>query len=308
MKAGTERFGASDGAELYLYTWLPDFVEPRAVVQIAHGMGETGYRYAHVAEALCEAGYAVYLNDLRGHGYSVPEGRELGDLGPDGWNRCVQDLREVHDTAVCRHPEAKHVLLGHSMGSFLAQQYLIDHGETLDAAVLSGSTKLGAGLLSHLAWGVGRFEQWRLGDRVSSGLLDWLLFGRSSRSVADAKTPFDWLSRDPVEVQKYIDDPLCGQILLPRSIADMFDGARYTALPENVARVPVELPLLIFSGAEDPVHAERQGLESLVADYRAVGISDLKLHFYPDGRHEMFNEINRDEVIRDVVAWLASAL
>ena len=220
MKVSTESFVASDGAELHLYVWLPESVEPRAVVQIVHGMGETGYRYARVAEALCESGYAVYLSDIRGHGHTAPDEASLGDLGPDGWNRCVQDQRELNDALRRRHPQRKAVLLGHSMGSFLAQQYLIDHGTTIDAAILSGSTKLGGGLLPHLAWGIARLEQWRIGDQEGSPLLEWLLFGRSAKSIPDAATPFDWLSRDPEEVQKYIDDPLCGNVLRPRSIVN----------------------------------------------------------------------------------------
>ena len=307
MKVSTESFVASDGAELHLYVWLPESVEPRAVGQIVQGMGETGYRYARVAEALCESGYAVYLSDIRGHGHTAPDEASLGDLGPDGWNRCVQDQRELNDALRRRHPQRKAVLLGHSMGSFLAQQYLIDHGTTIDAAILSGSTKLGGGLLPHLAWGIARLEQWRIGDQEGSPLLEWLLFGRSAKSIPDAATPFDWLSRDPEEVQKYIDDPLCGNVLLPRSIGDMFDGARYVAQPENLAQIPKQLPLLIFSGEDDPVHRECAGLEELAADYRAAGLTDVELRFY-EGRHEMFNEINRAEVIQDLVYWLAAAL
>jgi alpha-beta hydrolase superfamily lysophospholipase len=138
VQSATRTFVASDGTSLHVYEWRPEDAA-RAAVEIAHGMGEHALRYEEVARSLCDAGYAVYAPDLRGHGRTAASDL-LGDLGEDGWNRCVQDLREINDLIAAEHPDVPRILLGHSMGSLLAQQYLCEHGESLSAAVLSGSS------------------------------------------------------------------------------------------------------------------------------------------------------------------------
>jgi len=189
------------------------------------------------------------------------------------------------------------------MGSLLAQQYLIEFGSTVDAAVLSGSTG-DPGPLRRIAGWIARFERLRLGKRGASALLLLLFFGRANKAFEPARTDFDWLSRDRNEVALYVNDPLCGFILTTQSLIDMLDALGRIYLPEALARIPTGLPILIFSGEEDPIHEGGRGLDKLVAAYEGAGLEKVTRRMYERGRHEMFNETNRGEVVADLIAWL----
>ncbi len=302
--APTFTFASSDGLEVFVYRWAGK--TPKAVVQIAHGMGEHAGRYARLAERLVEAGYDVYANDHRGHGRTAATLDELGVFAEtDGWNRLVADCAQLNRLMREENPNLPVVLLGHSMGSAAAQQYLIEHGDTLSAAVLSGSTSFDglAGMLDLV-----RQEACKLGHRGRSELLDTLTFGSFNQAFEPVRTDFDWLSRDPVEVDAYVADERCGFTVAAQVWLEMLEAAQGFSDPRKVARIPTELPLYILSGARDPVHADLVGLESLIERYRAAGMKDLSWKFYPEGRHEMFNETNRDEVTSDLIEWLDSVV
>ena len=287
MREETFVLGCSDGAQVHVRAWLPDRV--RGVVQIAHGAAEHGQRYARVAKALADAGYAVYANDHRGHGRTVRGAAELGRLAEaGGWDRCVADLAELNEHIQGRHVGAGVTLLGHSMGSFLAQQYLVEYGETLTALVLSGSTKLAA------PPGVAPADPVDASDP----------FAVMNAAFAPTRTPFDWLSRDPDEVDRYIADELCGFALSDATFAQMLASVPRSYQPERLARIPVDLPIYLFAGDRDPVNQGLAGLEALIETYRNAGLTKLAWRFYPEGRHEMLNETNRDEVVADLIQWL----
>ena len=303
MRSSSFTFKSEDDLEIFVYCWLPDGSGLRGVVQIAHGMGEHAGRYERVARHLTEAGYAVYANDQRGHGRSSST-EDLGHMADqDGWNTAVRDLHLLNRRIAADHPEVPRVLLGHSMGSLMAQQYLIEHGDSVCAAVLSGSTG-DPGPMRRIGGWLARFERLRLGKRGMSGLLLFLFFGRANKAFEPARTDYDWLSRDRQEVALYIDDPLCGFVLSAQSLVDMLDALGRIYDPEALARVPDELPLLIFSGEEDPIHSGGRGFDKLVAGYEAAGLEKVTRRIYERGRHEMFNETNRDEVLADLIAWL----
>ncbi len=302
MRYERRSFDVSDGCKLALHVWVPEGA-PRAIVQLAHGMGEHAGRYTRAAEALCDGHYAVYANDHRGHGETARSEAELGILGEDGWNRCVQDLRELNDLIARRHPGVPRVLLGHSMGSFLAQQYLVLHGESLAGAVLSGSTG-GFGAQMRVSSWLAGFERRRLGPQGRSAPLSRLLFGRFNRQFAPNRTEFDWLSRDPEEVDRYVADPRCGFMLRVGGLVDMNEGMRFSASPRSLAQIPLDLPIYVFSGARDPVHRGGKGIRALLRGYSRAGLRRVSQRIYPDGRHEMFNETNRGEVLADLRGWL----
>jgi len=170
------RLKVGDGKAIHVYRWLPE-VQPRAVIQIAHGMGEHAARYDWTARQLNAAGYAVYANDHRGHGETADPDR-LGWMGEDGWNRVIADAADLTDHIRATHPEAPVVLLGHSMGAMLSQQYLYRCGAKLDAAVLSGSPGVAGRFQAWLSRTIARFERWRLGADAESALLQKLLRGK----------------------------------------------------------------------------------------------------------------------------------
>jgi alpha-beta hydrolase superfamily lysophospholipase len=286
-----------DGHTILTRAWLPE--TPRAVVQIVHGLAEHSARYARLAEALTQEGYAVYAHDHRGHGPNCLP----ADLGffaeSDGWRKLLDDIDAVAKRIGADHPGLRRAFLGHSMGSFLGQTYIAEHGGELAAAALSGSAGPPPAIL-----GLGRrivaFERWRQGGRGKSPLVQALLFGEQNKPFRPARTPYDWLSRDAAEVDKYVADPLCGFPLTNQLAADLTGALGDLASPRLAALIPKTLPIYVFSGARDPVGAK---IQVLIDVYRAAGL-DVTAKIYPDARHELLNETNREEVTRDFISWL----
>jgi alpha-beta hydrolase superfamily lysophospholipase len=287
-----------DGHAIFTRLWRPQGA-PKAVVQIVHGLAEHSARYGRLAEALTQAGYAAIAHDHRGHGPTCAPA-DLGYFAAnDGWRKLLDDIDAVALRVAIDFPHSRRVLIGHSMGSFLAQTYLAEHGGELAAAVLSGTSGPPPAMLP-LAKRIVAFERWRLGPRGKSPLVQALLFGEQNKPFRPARTPYDWLSRDPLEVDKYVADPLCGFPLTNQLAADLVAALADLASPKAAARIPKTLPIYGFGGARDPGGARLQGLLDV---YRAAGLN-VTAKIYPDARHETLNEVNRDEVTRDLIAWL----
>jgi alpha-beta hydrolase superfamily lysophospholipase len=292
-----------DGGAIFVRRWRPERA-PAAAVQIVHGLAEHSARYERLAGALTGAGYAVYAGDHRGHGpHCAP-----GDLGffaeAEGWRKCLDDLLTINRRIADDLPGAPIVFMGHSLGSIMGQQFIAEHGSDLAGAVLSGSSGAPPAILP-IGRLIARAERWRLGPRGQSALLGKMLFGQFNKPFMPARTDFDWLSRDASEVDKYIADPLCGFLYTVQLTIDMLDAIGPIAAKQTVARVPKALPLYIFSGSRDPVGAN---LQSLIAAYRDAGLTRVTTRLYPDARHEMLNETNRDEVTADLIAWLRNTV
>ena len=308
MRADTFSFKAEDTTELFVYRWLPDEgVARKGVVHIAHGMAEHAARYARFAEALTAAGYAVYGNDHRGHGQTAKGPGDLGAFGSGGFKRAVQDLEQLLVLEKSESPGLPVFLFGHSMGSFLTQAFLIESGAALKGAILSGSSGKPS-LLASAGRLVARLERARLGAGGKSKLLNTVSFDAFNKAFAPNRTGFDWLSRDAAEVDKYVADPLCGFEVTTQLWVDVLDANADNARPDRQARVPAALPVYVFAGSEDPVGEKTASLKQLVGAYQKAGLKDVTHRFYQGGRHEMLNETNRDEVTRDVVAWLDAHL
>lgn len=303
MKTENVILTAADSVELFVYSWLPER-QPVAVVQIAHGLAEHAGRYARLAESLTAAGYAVYANDHRGHGRTAKSSDGLGFFAEqDGWQKCVDDLWQLNRHIAAAHPGVPLVLLGHSMGSTLAEQFMGEHGDALAGVVLSGANGNPTPLAS-VGRGIMRAERLRLGARGRSKLVQSLSFDAFNKQFAPARTAFDWLSRDPAEVDQYVADPLCGFPATVQLWIDLLDGWEAVSNATHRRRVPKALPLYVIAGGRDPVSGNTRQLVSWLADYRAAGFSKLKHLFYPEARHELFNETNRDEVTADLLGWL----
>jgi alpha-beta hydrolase superfamily lysophospholipase len=288
--------------KIFTRVWRPD-TAPKAIVQVVHGLGEHSARYARFAEALVGAGYAVYAHDHRGHGERCPPA-DLGFFAPqDGWGKLLDDIDAVAQRARADLPGLPLVFFGHSMGSFLGQTYIAEHGSQLAAAILSGTSGPPPAILP-IGRRVVAFERWRLGPRGKSPLVQALLLGEQNKPFKPARTPFDWLSRDATEVDKYIADPLCGFPLTNQLATDLVGALADLASPRLAARIPGKLPIYVVSGSADPVGARLSGLLDV---YRAAGL-DVTVKIYKDGRHEMLNETNREEVTRDLIGWLDARL
>jgi alpha-beta hydrolase superfamily lysophospholipase len=305
MRADHFIFTADDWAQLFVYRWLPDDEgDTKAVLHIAHGLAEHAGRYDRVARFMANQGFAVYANDYRGHGRSITTPEDLGHFADaNGWQRLTQDLVQMCTEEKQKHEGLPLILLGHSLGSQIAQQMAYEQGDLFDAIAMSGPNgKLSP--LVHAGKLITRFERFRLGKRGRSQLVEHLSFGEFNKSFAPSRTPFDWLSRDPAEVDKYINDPLCGFIATTQSWVDILDAVTEIAKAENRARVRQDLPLYLFTGHHDPVNDFGAGLETLVAAYRKNSVRSVRFKLYPDARHETFNETNRAEVLNDLLDWL----
>jgi alpha-beta hydrolase superfamily lysophospholipase len=297
-------FAGRDGERIFVYKWCPEGKEPKAIVQIAHGLVETAARYRRLAEALTANGFLVYANDHRGHGQTAPSLEEVGYWGEDGFNASVENLAILTRLIKKENPDLPLFLFGHSMGSFFAQNYLTKYGEGLCGVILSGSNDH-PGPALNLGIAIARRELAKSGPRPPSPKLHQLSFGAYNKGFKPARTAFDWLSRDEEEVDKSINDPYCGGIASVGLYYDLFCGLKETYKKKNRQRIPEDLPVYIFSGAKDPVGRNGKGVRKLVRSYQKLEIKDLTYKIYQDGRHEMLNELNRDRVIKDLLTWLA---
>ncbi|MCF5169150.1 alpha/beta hydrolase [Pseudomonas canadensis] len=305
MNHSTFWLAANDRSRLYVNQWMPDG-PAKAVVMLSHGMAEHSARYARLAEALCGAGYGLYALDQRGHGRTADEGTLGLYAEKDGWNKVVGDLASLNQHIGQQQPGLPIILLGHSMGSYIAQAYLLHHSASLDGAILSGSNFQPVALY-RAARVIARFERLRQGLRGRSALIEFLSFGSFNKAFKPNRTAFDWLSRDPDEVDKYINDPLCGFRCTNQLWIDLLGGLQQISKASNLAQIDPGLPILVMGGECDPV-SEGKRLNSLAEALRDAGCQHLQLAVYPQARHEVFNETNRDAVTADVLAWLDQAL
>ena len=276
-----------DGLELASYTWGADLADPRGVVQIAHGLAEHSGRYARVAHALNDAGYVVSAVDHRGHGSSIAQ--VAGDFGAAGWDGLVDDLVAYGAALKERHPGLPLFLIAHSMGSFAAQSALLDHSEQYAGVVLSGSTAvdvLAASLSEAPADGPAGLEAFNAGF--------------------EHRTGYEWLSRDEAEVDAYVADPLCGFDTPPETMPALFAHVGRVSDPAALQGIRPDLPILIVSGDADPLAGGGPLVELLGSRYREAGVRDVTVRLHAQGRHEVFNETNRAEVIGEVVDWVSA--
>ena len=297
-------FTARDKREIFVHKWSPLRGEIKAVLQIAHGMAEHGKRYEEFAEFLNRHGYLVYANDHRGHGKSADSLEYLGYLGEDqGFKLLVEDMCQLSQIIKMENSYKKIFLLGHSMGSFASQRFIMDYPKQVDGVILSGSNGSQGSVLK-LGILLAKRESRRKGPKEKSKLLNNLSFASYNKKFKPNRTDFDWLSREDKKVDQYIEDPFCGEIFPASFYLEFFKTLSYIEAKENFSKIPLPLPIFIISGDKDPVGRMGRGVESLYQRYLKVGVKDLQKKLYQGARHEVLNEINRQEVMTDIVQWL----
>lgn len=298
-------FQSDDGVNVYVYKWRPDpGTKVKGVVQIAHGMAETAFRYERFADLLTQNGYIVYANDHRGHGKTAGSLENIGYLAEaDGFDWLVKDMNRLTAIIKKEYSDLPVFLFGHSMGSFAAQRYIMLFGRELKGVILSGSNGR-ATLLHNFGFLAAGREVKKNGRKAKSEKMDKLSFGSFNNAFKPNRTESDWLSRDEDEVDKYVKDPYCGGVFSAGFFYDFMKGLKETDKAENIVSIPKRLPIYIFSGDKDPVGGAGKGVRKLYNTYKKAGIQDVTMKLYPGGRHEMLNEINKDEVMKDVIEWL----
>lgn len=297
MAAQSEFLSSSDGTTIATYLWADEApAHPRGVVQIAHGLAEYGLRYDRVAQALSKAGYKVYANDHRGHGKSVASPSDLVNFGRAGFGGLVADTAQFGARIAAENQGLPLFLIAHSMGSIASQEVVLDHSAQYAGLVLTGTTAVDA-FAANLA-------QASTADADAGKPTGLEAFNEGF----EHRTGFEWLSRDQAEVDKYVADPQIRGNLAEETIPALFGSGARLADPKELAGIRSELPILVTSGEADPLAGHGKLVELVGQRYRDAGVKDVTVKVYPDARHEIFNETNRDDVTADVIAWLDAHL
>ena len=288
------------GDKIYYLEWAVN--DPKCALVISHGMAEHPERYDDVAQFLNARGVQVYGINQMGHGHHamIPGHMEKGDF-----DKCVSNLSELVEIA--KQETSKDVfLLGHSMGSFISQLY-IERFHNIKGLILSGSSA--ATSLMKMAKPIAGLVCAFAGDKSKpSAFMNNLSFGSYNKAIENPKTAFDWLSRDAEQVQKYIDDPLCGYVCSKSFFREMAGGFAVMAKPEELAKIDKDLPIFIHGGSKDPVSELGKGLYALEKQYKDLGVKDVTLTVYPEARHEIYNELNKQEVYENTASFIEAHL
>jgi len=293
----------SDGHGIYTVVYKPEG-RPIGHIHILHGMAEHIGRYEDFALYLVSKGYVVSGHDHRGHGHTGAKQNKFGYFSDvDGFERITEDVREVlqvvREDFTCPNP----ILFAHSMGSFIGRRYIQKYGHSVSKIVLSGTGgHVGfvekAGKL--IADGFVRFR----GKQTENAILYKMAFGKFNRQFKDAKTDFDWLSSDDKEVQKFIEDPLCGFVASNQFFVDLLDGLNLIHDKKEIAKIPKDLPVLMISGSLDPVSQNGKEVWKVSEQYKKAGLTNITVVIVEEKRHELLNEIGKKETYHLITKWM----
>lgn len=275
-----------------------------AVLQISHGMIEHIERYDDFANYLAQKGFLVVGNDHLGHGKSVSSHDEFGYFNaPDSSKAVVDDLHQLTLLIKSKYPGLPYFLLGHSMGSFMARRYIMTYGNELDGAIIMGTGQqptiaLWAGKL--LVRLISLFKPMT----YRSKLIEKACFGTYNNRFKPRRTKSDWLSQDTAVVDAYIQDPLCTFIFTLNGYQTLFNTLSFIKRTENINKIPKDLPIFIVAGNDDPVGNFGKMVQKVYNCYKKIGIQDICLKLYKNARHELLNELDKDQVYVDLYTWL----
>lgn len=301
-------FNSSTGKnKIHARMCVPD-TEPRAIVQIIHGIAEYIDRYDEFMSFLADNGIIAVGTDHLGHGKSIESEEQTGFFAyENGWDYAVRDEEVLRLAMHENYPELPIIVFGHSMGSFMARTLLIRYPDAFNAAIISGTGNQGSALVNGGLF-MGNLVTGLKGAHHYSKFLNNLAFGSYNKIYENPKTEYDWLSRDEANVQKYIDDPLCGFIPTCSLFRDMMTGVKFITNKKNLTTMNKDMPVYFMSGDMDPVGECGKGVQKAYNNFLEAGMKDVSIKLYPGGRHEMLNEINKDEVYSDILTWLGSKI
>lgn len=290
------------GAMLSLYRRQAEG-RTRGIVQINHGLADHAARYARFADALAKAGFSSYAHDHRGHGLTTaPDAPARMFARKEGMVKVLADIDAVHDLIARENPDVPVIVFGHSMGGLVALNYILRHSHRVRAAAI-WNANFTAGLAARAAIALLAWERFRLGSDVPSRLLPRLTFQAWARGIPDRRTPFDWLSHDSAEVEKYIADPFCGWDASISLWRDVFGFVLSGADDANFAAIRKDFPFHLVGGADDPSTFHGEAVRKLADRLSAMGFWNLVSTVYPATRHESLNDLNRDLITRDFISW-----
>ncbi|PGT76565.1 alpha/beta hydrolase [Bacillus sp. AFS040349] len=297
-----------DGHEVFVAKWWDETKEPRAIIQLSHGMAEHIKRYEQFAQFLVSKGIFLVGNDHRGHGRTGEKSGNSGYFAElNGFEKVVEDLKEVNNDIQEQYPLVPKFLMGHSMGSFLVRRFIQRFQSDIRGVILSG-TGGNSSISLTIAKIIAKSQIKKFGSQAESKLLNQLTTGSYNKKFVNAATEFEWLSRDQQRIKNYIEDTYCGKSATTSFYYDLYDGLHRIQQDKEVIKVQKNLPFYLFSGDMDPVGNYSKGVTGLIRQLQKHGITEIDFKIYKDGRHEMLNEVNRDEVFKDLLQWLEKQL
>lgn len=290
--------------KIHAVRWLPEVEKPVCIVQIVHGMAEYIDRYDEFAVYLAEKGILVVGDDHLGHGKSVRQGGPYGYFcREDAPTVLVRDEHRLKKMTQEQYPGVPYIILGHSMGSFITRNYLLRYGSGINGVVIVG-TGMQAKPTLLCARALAAVQRVFRGAKHVSELLNVAAFGAYNKRIKPHKTLFDWLSRNEDNVRSYIEDPMCGFTFTVNGFQTLFQLIWNLHDEEKLQKMPKQLPVFFISGEEDPVGNYGQGVKQVYQSFLKAGMENVQMKLYPEDRHELLNETDRENVYGDVYRWI----
>lgn len=297
-------YQTKDGVDLVTYFW--ECEQPKGIIHIIHGMSEHAARYNEFALHLNQYGYLVFASDLRGHGKTAGSLDKVGMFAmQDGWNKVVGDVINLSKELDQKYGDLPLYLLGHSMGTFIARSVAILCPPEIDGYIFS-ATAGHPGLLGKIGVRLSNLNLKMMGKKNRSNMMTKLAFGDFNKKYPDKRTEKDWLTKEEAIVDEYIADPYCMQTFTSQFYNDLLNGVLHVNETFQIRKMEQNKPILMFAGDMDPVGDYGVGVKEVYDKFKKAGIEDVTLKMYESGRHEMLNEINREEVYTMIVDWLDS--
>ncbi len=296
-------FISCTGKNIYAVKWInEEQKEYKGVVQLVHGMQEHIGRYEEFAKTLASCGYVVVGHDHLGHGNTVQKDEDWGYFDKDdGWDKLVEDIHILQNKIKKEYSNLPYIIMGHSMGSLLVRTYVTKYKDDLDGIIISGTSGQKRGLIAGqiLTKLVILFK----GPKYKSKLLEYLVTGSFNKKFKPNRTKADWTTRDYEQVDKFEKDEKCGKNFTAVAYLDLLKGTYYLSKQKNIKNTP-NVPILIFSGDKDPVGENAKGVIRVYNMLKKAGKDKVRIRLFKDGRHEMLNEINKEEVYYFILDWL----